>query len=388
MGEKIKKPVAAPVIQNAMPQGKNTQSPPPFQMKADPIQRQADGATKTAEEIAAKKAQMEADPTVLSPGEEFNPSDKAMVDAALDREGYKSDVKANEGLDLCETNISGGINPYCEDKIKAVNKSYQDLKRTDPAAALAIKNSLQKVGGRVYRVQKENFTNLDKWLKPYGLLGYRRVMVSDHALGCAVDINANQSTKQNDHFTVSPKEKAAIKKAGGTGADLKTDPLLRFVEKIIQKYDADFDLDKTKGVAHLNALNTFPGHLQVYVNTLLNHAEMVPIFDDEKTIKEELKACKTDKKNCKFILDNWNTLKGWDKGTRLDKATDKQSTIQDSSYNPADPKTLDLKGIVDMNATFLQWMLDAGWTWGGDFGRGNKDYMHFQDNAAMEKMKK
>jgi hypothetical protein len=334
--------------------------------------------TKTPEEIEAKQSELDADITVVKPGQKLNRWDKDITKQVMEEEGIKREVELYSPT-LCGKTIKN-VNKLCKDKIDKVNTAFGALPEADKKQ---ITDSLQEVGGYAYRVQT-NTRSMDKELASYGLTGYGKAKFSDHSVGCAIDINASMGTKQNYHF----------KKA----ADLK---LIFFVEQIIKKYDPDFDLDTSTGVDQLNGINSFSGHLQTYVNELVGNVEKVDIFDaaQEKIIKGKLKKSKTDTKNCKLILANWNTFKGWEKGTSTktikgkSKKKDKTVTsIMDgsTSIDRSNSDTFELQGIIDLNQTFLSLMISAGWTWGGDgsgYGRTNKDYMHFEDRDAMALMK-
>ena len=43
--------------------------------------------------------------------------------------------------------------------------------------------------------------------------------------------------------------------------------------------------------------------------------------------------------------------------------------------------------MIPLHPKFLEVMLAARWGWGGDWV-DQKDYMHFEDRAAMRRMKK
>lgn len=379
-------------------QMKTGQVPPAFAVTASPVQMKEpkeakSKVTKTEKEIAAKKAELDGDISIIKPGESWNKSnreDKAITDAAAKRFGVKREKKLYSPT-LCGKKINN-MNTLVKDKIDKVNVAFAKL---TPAEQQEITESLQSVGGYNYRVMSKA-SSMDRELAAYGLTGYRRLNISDHAFGCAMDINANVGTKQNTHWT------RPEKKLKGEKALPKADRLLLFMQSIIQKYDSSFDLDKSTGVDQLKGINSFTDHLCTYVNELVGNTTQVNIFTEEADIKKRLAECKTDTDNCKVILNNWETFKGYDKGTRLEKVevttgkgkkkkTKKveQVTVlnDDSDFDRSNSETMDLKGVVDLNETFTKMMLEAGWQWGGDYDAGNKDYMHFEDTAAMAAMK-
>jgi hypothetical protein len=401
---------------------------PPFAVTASPIQKKDDPKPKkTPEEIAAKKAELEADDSVIKPGQVWEREDKKIADAAAKRFGVKRTAKL-ESITLCGKKVNN-VNALVKPKIDKVNAAFD--KETE-AVRKEITDSLQVVGGYNYRVQSKA-NSMDNELKDYGLTGYKRTVISDHAFGCAFDVNANMGTKQNNHWKKDKK------------AD-RADKLLMFVETIIKKYDKTFDLATSKGVDQVTGINSFSGHLQTYANTLLRTVTTtapaaatkdmpakpttavaatpaaptkdvpvapaaptkdvpvapvvegtkdapvkdIDIFADSKESLRKLKECKTDTANCKVIIDNWETFKGWEKGTRHEKVGKKEvdSVIDDpKTFDRANKDTMDLKGVVDLNTNFVKFMIDAGFTWGGDFSPGNKDYMHFEDEGAMATMK-
>jgi hypothetical protein len=359
----------------------NSKTPPPFQMKADPIQRQeAEGVTASPKEIEDKKKWLEDNPTILSPGEKFDANEPKMVAKTIAEKGYTKKVVINDEIKLCESKIYPGVNELCVPKIEAVNRAYEALKISDPATAAAIKNSIQKIGGIVPRVQKENFKNMNEELKPFGLKGYHKVLFSDHSLGCALDINERQGTKQNDHFAGDPK--------AGTKSEL-----LHFAEKVIKEQgSADFNLDTTKGVALMEELKAFTEYyLSRFVGQWIATGDLLDLFgQDEKATLKTLKKLKGGgDKDARILVDNWKTLKGWSLGTtgpRIGKGKTKILGGPDKVDRGKSDK-MDLLGMVDFHPVFLQMMLDAKWVWGGDFERTNKDFMHFEDRDAKAQMR-
>lgn len=392
---KVQRPAKAPQVvpDDQLVQAKTTatpsKTPPPFQLKAEGEAPKA--PTKTPEEIALKKKELDENPAVIKPDQDFVATDPALVNATLERNGYKRVDKMDENTNLMGVNISGGINPLMLPKIQKANAAFEALKNStnpeDQQKATQIQSMIQKIGGAVFRVQKKNFVNLDKWLaEPYGLVGYRYAKVSDHALGCAVDVNANTATMQNAHFESNTKVKVGRK-------NVKANDLMQFVEKVVRTTDASFDLDKVKGVDLMNRINSFSTAFPEYIKQLMANegvSDITDIWAQEEIILKTLRKKPKAQPN-KLILSNWQIFKGWEKGTsskKFDEGKDHKVLDGPDQLQYGERGRLNLLGIVDLNETFLKIMLDAGFEWGGDFDRGNKDFMHFEDRAAMAAMKK
>ena len=55
---------------------------------------------------------------------------------------------------------------------------------------------------------------------------------------------------------------------------------------------------------------------------------------------------------------------------------------------PSEEKTA--VGMIPLPEEVLRMFLETGWGWGGDYGtskKGRKDYMHFEDDEALDKLK-
>lgn len=76
-----------------------------------------------------------------------------------------------------------------------------------------------------------------------------------------------------------------------------------------------------------------------------------------------------------LIQGNWDSLKAWVLGAKVHDGrtgTDKVAV-----------------GMIPLDETVLKLFLDAGWNWGGDWSKvdNRKDYMHFEDEGAIDQVK-
>lgn len=56
----------------------------------------------------------------------------------------------------------------------------------------------------------------------------------------------------------------------------------------------------------------------------------------------------------------------------------------DGNRLPSENKTA--MGMIPIDSRVLQMFLDTGWSWGGNWERGRKDYMHFEDESVMDQI--
>lgn len=213
-----------------------------------------------------------------------------------------------------------------------------------------IVNSIARIGSRVVRTMT-------------GTSG----AYSNHSLGCALDVNANVPTKQNHHFL----EKAEQR-------------LLTLVQQVVRDQVAGwetFDIATAKDLNQLDASNHFTNEFPKW---LYNKAQLYsPFFPDGKSYFAEAPAIreysddrlrvmikaaeqsrqKELKSHFETILAYKKILTSWEEGTVVNGVT--------------------LKGMICLDRQFLTVMLAKKWRWGGNYNGLTKDYMHFEDMAAV-----
>jgi len=217
---------------------------------------------------------------------------------------------------------------------------------------------------------------------------------SNHSVGVAFDINANDETKQDDHFIA------------------KNMQLLDHVIQPIVRLDprfAAFDIRHAKGLDQLRASWAFNERFPIYIAALLGRIRDVVNLEQYTTqitkqsasssvayhsslrdqivkdlssssnkkrfgyISKGQKKNSDSKKRHTLILYNWNVLFTWVLGANVKDRFTK--------------KTKRAVGMIPLHPKLLEIMLAAGWSWGGDWLR-EKDYMHFEDAGAKDMLKR
>ncbi len=272
------------------------------------------------------------------------------------------------------------LNVACESTVEKTNTAFEKL---DDAKKTEVKDSIVRLGGYNKRTTaKGGFSN--------------------HSVGCAIDINYNMPTKQNHHFFKKKSRDAR---------------LLAFVQKVVRTDPtlADFDIWKSKGQTQLDASKAFgrlfPGYLQSLLDPdaaasaddknkaspgagapsttsdapekgaetdgaatpVDDEAPAEPGLDLSAVTAASLKRARKKEKDkarkaeLQLVKDNLRVLKAWVLGTTVKKK--------------------ELVGMVPLHEKLLEVMTTGGWSWGGDWSSA-KDYMHFEDKAAMKSLKK
>ncbi len=275
------------------------------------------------------------------------------------------------------------VNKVVEDRVKATNDLY--TQQLGPVQT-EIKDSLFVVGGASYRT----------------ITGKTGVL-SNHAVGNAIDINYNEGKKQN--------------------ALMEDKSELRLLNKLVQPVvrsvtgHAGFDIWDAKGQEQLEASRLFVERFPQFLAELLGRDDDVAdltaadsnivvgqAFDaaswggdsDMEQFARDLKAVEvkelfdtlskakitaaakklrkgTKRTQLEIVAEHWESLKAWLFGGKVrDKTEGKDETVF---------------GMIPLHEKVLEMMLAAGWTWGGDWGADRKDYMHFEDRGAIDKLK-
>ncbi len=182
---------------------------------------------------------------------------------------------------------------------------------------------------------------------------------SNHSTGCAVDVNYNGPTMQNHHFRRKNKGHQAI---------------LAFAQRVIRTDAAfsDYKIATAGGARVLAASKAFETQFPIYVADLLGtEVKAVELAD----INDAIAASKDAKvkKELQFISTHWTIIDAWVRGALVEDKVDKRDET--------------LKGMVPIHENLLKVFATAGWSWGGNWEK-DKDYMHFEDKGAMERLKK
>jgi hypothetical protein len=259
---------------------------------------------------------------------------------------------------------SAQLNAEAEAKRDAVQKAFLAL---DATLQKEITDSLVIVGGYAFRTQDTG-------------------AFSNHSLGTAVDVNYNMEKKQNYHFRLSNKS---------TGKHLKR--ILSFVQEVVRT-DAAFtsfdifakrtDLVQWDAAAAFNRL--FPPFIEALVARARGTAATASVVAPARAganmpeaaraltvTRNDIKQARdatTDKdikQKLDLVLLEWDAFSAWLYGADV---VDEKNRVLGR-----------LLGMIPMHKKFVELMLNAGWSWGGNW-KGSKDYMHFEDTAALARL--
>lgn len=190
---------------------------------------------------------------------------------------------------------------------------------------------------------------------------------SNHSLGCALDVNEYMPTMQNHHFL---KE--------------KDQQLLVLVQQVVREQvpgQESFNIAKATWTDQLDASkyfsNEFPAWLyknaRIYApDSSAPPAEAPSVIEYTDTRlnlmirNAALRHQEELKKRFATILAYKKVLFAWEKGTVVNGVR--------------------LFGMIPLDRQFLLTMKANGWGWGGNYPGLTKDYMHFEDWAAVKKI--
>jgi D-alanyl-D-alanine carboxypeptidase len=257
------------------------------------------------------------------------------------------------------------VNKAVVARVAQTNALYEGLK--DEAVKQGIRESLFVTGGYAVRTTRDG-------------------TYSNHSVGYAVDVNYNESTKQNHHF--EKKEMSLLTEL--VQPVVRTDPGF-----------TKFDIKRDSGLQQLQASQVFNERFPAYLANLLDmgadakeldqylyveknvgyyadyfrnlrEQKARQLFDgiDSKTLSKAIQAQKdaTKKARLQLIQSNWGALRAWLFGV----------TVRDEQ----EKKDKRIVGMIPLREDVLKMFLDTGWDWGGDW-REEKDYMHFEDRQAL-----
>lgn len=269
-------------------------------------------------------------------------------------------------------------------RVQRTNAMYEAL---DPDTKQEISRNLFVTGGYAYR----NITG------PEG--GF-----TNHSVGAAIDINYNEGHLQNALMETTP-ELAVLN-------DLVV-PVVRMAPGF-----GDFDVWSDKGQRQLEAAHVFVEVLPGYLAQLLGRDEdaarvsegggfnplremgrvfFVHLMFDDITPAELRRAAahepdRTKRRHLELLADNWASVKAWVVGAEVTDQHAGQKDPRDAHLPrrkqrdlPDEKKTA--QTMIPLDRRVLQLMLDAGWKWGGDWGAGRKDYMHFEDESFIDDLR-
>ncbi len=259
---------------------------------------------------------------------------KKNVDTVWESKGIDPDkAKKTKTVTLLTRRVT--VNELVVPRVDATNAEFAKLPEEEQKEVV---DSIVVMGGYAYRTTSSG--------------GY-----SNHSTGCAVDVNYHGPTMQNHHFKKkNPGHQAA------------------FAERVI-KTDSSFtkyDIAKATDETVLAASKAFETQFPIYVAGLLGtEVKVVELADIDDAIAAG-KDAKV-KKELQFISAHWTMIDAWVRGAVVEDKVDKRDET--------------LKGMVPIHESLLKVFRAAGWSWGGNWEQ-DKDYMHFEDKEAMEKIKK
>jgi hypothetical protein len=262
---------------------------------------------------------------------------------------------------LCGRRVN--VNREAEARVEAANRAFLALPE---ATRDAITAALPIVGGYAFRTQTTG-------------------AFSNHSLGTAIDVNYNLARKQNHHFRLGSDDEGKHARR-----------VLTFVQEVVRTGAAfaTFDIFASRtDLLQWDAAAAFNRLLPPYLEALVARAQGTtpptttePPATAGAVLPERARALAvtradvkrardaTSDKGMKANLDlvhaEWDTLDAWLYGADV---------VEEGAVRGR------LLGMIPMHRTFVSLMLDAGWSWGGNW-KGSKDYMHFEDRGALARL--
>jgi hypothetical protein len=287
------------------------------------------------------------------------------------------------------------VNKLVLPTVTKTNEYFASKALTDDDRA-AVKQSIVKMGGYNKRTTSEG-------------------SFSNHSIGCAVDINDNMGTHQSHHWKQSSKVKS-------TKGDVR---LMGTFTKVVRrepkwdKWDPWAEMDAKDWLA---ANELFEKHFPGYFAALLDDAlggtehktvaqlgealdwlggldiagELLVAKHTKKSVEAAAKkAAKAGKKATAAELTNlaadWGSIRAWIEGIVMYKdgewayKADHEKRVADGKEKRAVKG--EMEGMIPLHPKLVETMLAGGWSWLIDQQHA-KDLMHFEDRAAMQKLKK
>ena len=287
------------------------------------------------------------------------------------------------------------VNKLALPTVKKTNDYFDSKALTDDDRE-AIKKSIVKMGGYNKRTTSEG-------------------SFSNHSIGCAVDINENLETHQSHHW----KKDSKVKSTKGDVRLMETFAKVVRRESGWDKWDPWAEMDAKDWLA---ANELFEKHFPGYFATLLDDAlggtentalaELGEAFEwlggldaageilvskhDQKSLQAAAKkAQKAGKKATAAELRNlaadWGSIRAWIEGIVMYKdgkwayKADHEKRVSEGK----EKRTVkgELEGMLPLHPKLVETMQAGGWSWLIDQQHA-KDLMHFEDRAAMKKLKK
>lgn len=189
---------------------------------------------------------------------------------------------------------------------------------------------------------------------------------SDHSIGCAVDINAFRPHRQNDQFK----------------RDEQKDKKLFDLVNVVLKYaGSPIDIRSAQGNTVVEASYVFSISFKPWMLSIVGTIPGVLPAEKEqsadfftavnwKTLQAALPTLPAEQSApLRTVLANQTVIHAWVDGLPINKDTV-------------------VKGMVPLHTSVIEIMTDCGWSWGGDWQRGDKDFMHFEDPQGEAALKK
>jgi hypothetical protein len=234
---------------------------------------------------------------------------------------------------------------------------------------------------------------------------------SNHSTGCAIDMNVNEATSQNDHFK---DDEARFKSrmelfARVVGRESGWGAWDGWAEKDSKKwleasrlFNVHFPLflsellDDVKGGNSNTALAQWGEALDWMADTTGMVGRMLVSANDAEKLRTAAKAAKKAGKanTAKWLektADDWAAVRGWIEGVVM-YDTEHWAYVSDHRANVAAGKEKrtpkgELHGMIPFHPKLVETLEAGGWTWLVDSSHA-KDFMHFEDRAAFDALKR
>jgi hypothetical protein len=298
-----------------------------------------------------------------------------------------------ETVQMLDRNVT--VNKLVKPTVEKTNQYFKSKALTDDERD-AVKKSIVKIGGYNKRTTSEG--------------GF-----SNHSIGCAVDINEHMETHQSHHW----KKESKVKSTKGDVRLLNIFATVVRRESGWDKWDPWAEMDAKDW---LEANELFEKHFPAYFAALLDDAlggtENKAVADvgeafawfggrevagehlvskhDRKSLEAAAKKAKKAGKTATAtqlsdLAADWGSIRAWIEGIVV-YTNGEWAYKADHEKRVAEGKEKRtvkgvLEGMLPLHPKLVETMLAGGWSWLIDQQHA-KDLMHFEDRAAMTKLKK
>jgi hypothetical protein len=320
----------------------------------------------------------------------YNRENRQFTDQSWEHQGLNATKAGNVTSDiLLGFNIT--VNKLVQPTVKKTNDYFASSKLTDDDRA-AVKASLLFIQGYNRRTTSSG-------------------SFSNHSTGCAIDMNVNEATSQNDHFKDDESRfKTRMELfAHVVGRESGWGSWDGWAEKNTQKwleasrlFNVHFPLflsellDDVKGGNANTALAQWGESLDWMADTTGMVGRMLVGSQDAGKLRSAAAAAKKAGKadTAKWLektAADWPAVRGWIEGVVMYDSEHWAYASEHKAKVAAGKEKRkplgELHGMIPLHPKLVETLEAGGWTWLVDFQHA-KDFMHFEDRTAFNALKR